>query len=622
MARAAPLSFRTQLTLFLVAFALVLTTALEWVAYRTSRDIIKSEATHAVGIAANAREQALLRLLRRQVERADNFLRIARLSCLDDSGAKTACLAGLLEDFKQTEGATAARMEHRTRKPVVAGDEPSTFSDVTLAENQLAAFVADQQGVSYILRVESENHEAAVVLRFPVTAVLSIFNDRYGLGQSGETFLTDPRGVFLTPAKTSGPTVHNHPMTTPMKTCLAGNDGEMLERDYRNVDVVHGFRYVEEIGGGCIMAHLDQSEAFAPAQALRTQVIMMSAVFAAFAMVLSFAFAQSLGRPLVRLTARARALQAGDFSSPVPMEGPMEVRTFAEAFASMAQSLNVSRTALLDRERELRTLNEDLERRVQERTRELEAAGREQAKQAAKLARSNAELERFAYVASHDLKEPLRMVMSFTRLLSKRYRHQLDSDAQQFIDFAVDGAERMEQLIHDLLSYSRVDIADTQFEAVDCQAALTTALINVKTAIEESGAIVTHDPLPVVTGDRTQLTQLFQNVIGNAVKYHSDKPPTVHIASVSGATHDNKPELLFSVRDNGIGIAPQYADRIFLIFQRLHSADEYPGTGVGLAICKKIVERHGGRMWVESQLGRGATFYFTLQPAGRNSVPT
>jgi light-regulated signal transduction histidine kinase (bacteriophytochrome) len=170
----------------------------------------------------------------------------------------------------------------------------------------------------------------------------------------------------------------------------------------------------------------------------------------------------------------------------------------------------------------------------------------------------------------------------------------------------------MEQLIHDLLTYSRVDIAEAQFEPVDCQTALTTALINVKTAIEESGSVVTYESLPVVRGDRTQLTQLFQNLIANAVKYHSEKPPFIHVACVSRFTPDNKPEFLFSVRDNGIGIAPQYADRIFVIFQRLHSPEEYPGTGVGLAICKKIVEHHGGRIWVESQLGRGATFYFTL----------
>ncbi len=236
-----PLSFRTRLTLFLVAFALVLTTALEWVAYRTSRDIIKGEATHAVGVAANAREQALLQLLRRQVERAENFLRIARLSCLDDGPAKAACFAGLLEDFKLTEGAIAARMEHRTGKPVAVGNEASIFAGTQLAENQLAAFIADEKGASYTIDVESENYEAAVALRFPITAVISIFSDRYGQGQSGQTFLTDPRGVFITPVKASGRPGQSHPMTTPLKTCLAGNDGEALERDYRDVDVVHGF---------------------------------------------------------------------------------------------------------------------------------------------------------------------------------------------------------------------------------------------------------------------------------------------------------------------------------------------------------------------------------------------
>jgi signal transduction histidine kinase len=614
MTRLMPLSFRAQLTLVLVAFSLVLTAALGWVAYRTSQGIIEREAIRAVGIAANAREQALLRLLHRQVDRADNFLRIARLSCLSENPKRDPCLRGLLEDFKMTEGATEARLEFRNEINLPVGADASVFSEMPSGD-QLAKFITDDQGhSSYLLRIESENREASVSLLFPIKTITQIFSDRYGLGESGETFLTDARGYFITPSRDSAHSSgQSHPIeSTPMKSCLSGHNGEMLERDYREIEVIHGFRYVKEIGGGCIMAHLDQSEAFAPAQTLRTEVTAMSAMFAAFAMVLSFALARSLAQPIVRLTARARALQAGDFTSPVAMDGPLEVRTFAGAFASMAQSLNESRTALLKSEQQHRRFNEELERMVAERTRELEAANREYAKQAEKLARSNADLERFAYIASHDLKEPLRMVMSFTKLLAKRYKDQLDADAEQFIGFAVDGAERMEQLIQDLLTYSRVSAPDKQFQPVDCQAAFTLALINLKTAIEESGAIVTCSALPVVLGDHTQLAQLFQNLIGNAVKYRSATPPTVHVSATRPSMPDDSEEWLFSVRDNGIGIDPQYADRIFVIFQRLHGREQYPGTGVGLAICKKIVERHGGRIWVESQLGQGATFYFTL----------
>jgi len=614
MTRLMPLSFRAQLTLVLVAFSLVLTSALGWVAYRTSQAIIEREAIRAVGIAANAREQALIRLLRRQVDHADNFLRIARLSCLGENPEKGHCLKGLLEDFKLTEGATEARLEFRAGIPVAVGTDASVFSEMPSGD-QLAKFVTDDKGnTSYLLHVESENREASVSLLFPIKSITPVFSDRYGLGQSGETFLTDARGYFITPSRdpahSSG---QSHPIeSASMKSCLDGHNGEMLERDYREVKVVHGFRYVKAIGG-CIMAHLDQSEAFEPAHALRTEVAAMSAMFAAFAMVLSFALARSLAQPIVRLTARARALQAGDFISPVPMDGPLEVRTFAAAFASMAQSLNESRTALLKSEQQHRRFNEELERMVAERTRELEAANREYAKQAEKLARSNADLERFAYIASHDLKEPLRMVMSFTKLLAKRYKDQLDADAGQFIGFAVDGAERMEQLIQDLLAYSRVTAPDKQFQEVDCQAAFTLALINLKTAIEESGAIVTCSALPVVLGDHTQLAQLFQNLIGNAVKYRSATPPTVHVSATRQTMPDDSEEWLFAVRDNGIGIDPQYAERIFVIFQRLHGREQYPGTGVGLAICKKIVERHGGRIWVESRVDQGSTFYFTLR---------
>ena len=229
-------------------------------------------------------------------------------------------------------------------------------------------------------------------------------------------------------------------------------------------------------------------------------------------------------------------------------------------------------------------------------------------KTAMELKRSNDELQQFAYVASHDLQEPLRMVASFTELLAKRYRGRLDSDADEFIAFAVDGCNRMQGLIRDLLAYSRLGTSGKTIHRCSGEDALISALANLRTAVEESGAVVTHDPLPVIWSDDKQLTQLFQNLVGNAIKYRSGEVPRVHISATKN--HDN--EWIFSVRDNGMGIDPQYFERIFILFQRLHRQNEFEGTGIGLAICRKIVERLGGRIWVESQPGKGSTFYFAL----------
>jgi PAS domain S-box-containing protein len=229
------------------------------------------------------------------------------------------------------------------------------------------------------------------------------------------------------------------------------------------------------------------------------------------------------------------------------------------------------------------------------------------AQQAEELARSNAELQQFAYVASHDLQEPLRMVASYTQLLGRRYKGRLDADADDFIAYAVDGATRMQQLINDLLAYSRVGTHGQELVPTDCNNVFERVVGDLGAAIAESGAVVTRDALPSVLGDPRQLGQLFQNLIANAIKFHGDEPARVHVtAEREGAM------WRFAVRDEGIGIAPEYVDRIFVIFQRLHTQAEYPGTGIGLAICKRIAERHGGRIWVESQPGRGTTFYFTL----------
>jgi PAS domain S-box-containing protein len=223
------------------------------------------------------------------------------------------------------------------------------------------------------------------------------------------------------------------------------------------------------------------------------------------------------------------------------------------------------------------------------------------------LERSNKELEQFAYVASHDLQEPLRMVASYTQLLAEHYEGQLDDKAKKFIDYAVDGAVRMHRLINDLLAFSRVNTQGEALELTDSHSVLGKALRNLSVAIEENRAIVINDDLPMVCADATQMIQLFQNLIGNAIKFRSHELPRIQVSAC-----DLGREWRFSVKDNGIGIDMQYVDKVFVIFQRLHTRQEYPGTGIGLAICKRIVERHGGRIWFDSEPGKGSTFYFTL----------
>jgi len=229
------------------------------------------------------------------------------------------------------------------------------------------------------------------------------------------------------------------------------------------------------------------------------------------------------------------------------------------------------------------------------------------AKKIDELTRSNAELERFAYVASHDLQEPLRMVASYVQLLAKRYQGRLDTDADDFIHYAVDGATRMQQLINDLLAYSRVGTRGKEFSSTDCNRVVEDALFNLSRAIADSNAEISSDKLPNVMADRGQLVQVFQNLIANGIKFHGKEKPDIHIGvSLTGK------EWRFTVRDNGIGIAAEHTARLFQIFQRLHSREEYPGTGIGLSICKRIIERHGGRIGVESEVGKGSTFWFTL----------
>jgi signal transduction histidine kinase len=311
-------------------------------------------------------------------------------------------------------------------------------------------------------------------------------------------------------------------------------------------------------------ARLDHSAAVVQRWVIGTGIVILLSVLAA-ALILR----RALVDPRGRLAGRVREVAAGHFEEPVTGTGATEVVTLAE-------DVDVMRARIVEERDD--------------------------------LARSNEELEQFAYVASHDLQEPLRKVASFSQLLQQRYSGQLDERADQYIEFAVDGARRMQDLINDLLAFSRVGRIEQPHGDVDCAELVTRVRADLANSIEETGATIEAGPLPTVRGDAGLLRLVFQNLVGNAIKFRGDAAPVVHIA----AERDDG-FWRFRCQDNGIGIDPEYADRIFVIFQRLHSRSSYEGTGIGLAMCRKIVEYHGGRMWLDSETAReGSAFCFTL----------
>jgi signal transduction histidine kinase len=468
--------------------------------------------------------------------------------------------------------------------------------------------IHDEQGdVIGVLAGHADLAEMTGIMR-AATAV-SASEDAY-LVNTSRFFVTEPRfgeGFALKKA------IH----TDGAEACLERGDGMGLYDDYRGVPVLGTYRWLPE-RELCILTELDQAEAFAPIVALRNATFAAGAVIALCAASLGVIFTRSITRPVLQLVEATEEIGAGNLDYRIEATGRDEIGQLAAAFDDMTAKLKQAEGELRkhrehleelveelveERAAELKRTNEGLEAEIVERKRAEEQLKRTMAD----LERSNKELEQFAYVASHDLQEPLRMVSSYTQLLARRYQDQLDQDAHEFIGYAVDGAERMQRLINDLLGYSRVGSRGKPFGKTDCQQVLQETLANLRTTIDETDATVTHDPLPTVIADEPQLVQVLQNLVSNAIKFRGQAPPVVHIGAER--KHD---EWVFSVRDNGIGIDPQYYERIFVIFQTLHPRDQYPGTGIGLALCKRIVERHGGRIWVESQLGQGATFYFTI----------
>jgi len=407
------------------------------------------------------------------------------------------------------------------------------------------------------------------------TASLAFQNER-DAREILAAFRADPHILAAGLYAKDGTLFSHYPADLPVTAFPAapGRDGYRFE----HAELV-GFEPVTQVGNarlGTLYVESDLKAIYSTLQLTGAVVALVMGASLLVAYLLSSALQRTISQPLLALAETARVVSdRQDYSVRAPALGKDELGLLTDAFNQMLGRIE-------DQDRVLR-------------------------QNVAEVERSNKELEQFAYVASHDLQEPLRMVSSFTELLERRYGDKLDEKGRKFVRYAVDGAIRMQRLINDLLDFSRVSTRGKAMQPVDMGQVLDTVRLNLSVSLKESGAVVTNDPLPTVTADETQMVQLLQNLVGNAIKFRTADRPHIHVSAQATAT-----EWVFAVRDNGIGIAPEYFERIFVIFQRLHARGEYPGTGIGLAVCRRIVERHGGRIWVASVPGQGATFSFAL----------
>ena len=466
------------------------------------------------------------------------------------------------------------------------------FKVATARETYLGNVQISALNEPYMIAATPAQQADVIAGRVRMNVLWDVVKDiRFGKG--GQAFIVSRDGQVI---------AHTDPQVVLANTDLRAQP--QLLASLQNPDVTWSGSYQNFLGmdvvaatasipgtSWVIVTELPQREAFAATARILPALWLGMTLFGILAISLAGIYINTMvARPITSLRLGALRIGQGDRDHRIGVIRRDEVGQLAEAFNAMAGDLQES--------------YQDLEHKVAMRTED--------------LARSNAELEQFASVASHDLQEPLRMVTTYLELLRLRLGDRLDGEAGEFMDFAADGANRMSTLIKDLLEYSRVGTRGMPFRPVNFEVVLSWTLTNLNVAIDETGAIITHDPLPTVAADETQMIQLIQNLLGNAIKFRGELPLEIQVGAerCAGSSRGEADTWLFSVRDNGIGIEPQYSERIFQIFQRLHSRHEYPGTGIGLAVCRRIVERHSGRIWVESTPDQGSTFYFTLPCRG------
>ena len=614
----------TRLSLLFLLLAVIPSAIVGFIAYDNSRRIIESETVNRI-ISANAIERnAVDRWVRAKEQVLESAARNPQFISMsaapatwngraEDSRAMEPFLIPVIQEggfselfmLRASDGLTLISTD-RTQEGIYRQNEPyfTQGKTRTSLNNIYSPPPLNRQTmvISTPLRDKQDNVPAVLAARVNLITLSAVLEPSGAVKQNEDSYLVNKFNVFATDPKFgTGFALNKSIFTQGVQAALAEQDGVAFYTGYRDVPVIGAFTWLPELQMGLI-TEVEQAEVFAPIYALQKMITLIGAGIALLAAQVGWLMARSITKPVQRLIEDTREIGRGNLDFSVATGGNDEIGQLSRAFSRMAQGLKetvVSRDILTGEVAERRKAQLSLQ--------ESEEALK---KMVAELERSNAELQRFAYVASHDLQEPLRMVSSYTQLLEKRYKDKLDANAHDFINFAVDGARRMQNLIDDLLTFSRVGTHGKPFAPTNMEVVWQAAVDNLQVAIKKGKAKVTHGPLPTLMADEGQLVQLLQNLIGNAIKFHGKEPPAVHVSAVR-----ENDEWVFAVRDNGIGIESQYFERIFLVFQRLYR-EEYAGTGAGLAIAKRIVERHNGRIWLKSEPGQGSTFYFSIPGKG------
>ncbi len=613
--RLADYPIRTRLTIFVALMVIVVASLLNWIGFRFARESLTSQIQLRLDTIAHDRE-ARIRTFAEQ--RKKEIALIASRTRLRKYLQQYK--AGTVENEEFLRGTQRILSDAISSSPeflrvwitdingrIITGNDASRNGEM-LADDPVyqqgrqrthigAPFMAGGNYLANLSAPVTTNDQVylgVILAQLDVSQLRNILLDQAGLGQSGETLVGSIEGGqlnYLFPSKRHPSKWMSDPSQVPamMRAINDETPGQNIS-DYEGKTVLVAWRNIHYQDPAYqrwgMIVKIDRNEAYAPITTLTGLQIFLEVVLVIVSIFLAWLLARQITAPIQQLVDASEKITGGDLTVEVSINSDDELGRLARSFNQMAAKLLRSR--------------QDLEERVKERTRELQHAKDV-------LEKSNMDLQQFAYVASHDLQTPIRHITSYTQLLQKRYSGELDETAGEFIETIVGAAKKMQTLIQDLLAYSRVNNRERPFQQVDLNLVFETVIEMLAPSIEDSGANVSSGELPTVSGDPSQLSQLFMNLIGNAIKYHGDEPPDIKVLC-----EQQKQEFIISFVDNGIGIKPEYQDRIFDVFKRLHADNEIPGTGIGLAICKRVVERHGGRIWLESAEGAGSSFYIAL----------